>query len=146
MSTPIIRFCGANHFLSNFHLGRVELDGDVYRSVEHAYQAAKTLDPSVRQRIRDERSPLRAKQIGARVLLRPGWDAMRLDVMLDLLLRKFSDPELADLLLATGDAELVESNDWGDRFWGVVDGDGQNALGQLLMTVRAELMGLRRPF
>lgn len=41
--------------------------------------------------------------------------------------------------MATDDAELVEGNTWGDRYWGVVDGVGENRLGKLLMERRAEL-------
>jgi predicted NAD-dependent protein-ADP-ribosyltransferase YbiA (DUF1768 family) len=42
-------------------------------------------------------------------------------------------------LLETGDAELIEGNDWGDTFWGVCGGKGNNFLGKLLMEVRKEL-------
>ena len=56
-----------------------------------------------------------------------------------LLRSKFSDPELAEALLATGDAELVEGNTWGDPFWGVYKGKGENMLGRLLMEVRGEI-------
>lgn len=59
--------------------------------------------------------------------------------MRDLLDLKFADPALAALLLATGDADLVEGNDWGDRFWGVCDGAGANMLGRLLMELRTRL-------
>lgn len=35
-------------------------------------------------------------------------------------------------------AELVESNTWGDRFWGV-DHAGENWLGRVLMETRTQL-------
>ena len=44
--------------------------------------------------------------------------------MADLLRQKFSHPDLAVLLLATGDEDLVEINTWGDTFWGICDGKG----------------------
>ena len=47
--------------------------------------------------------------------------------------------ELADKLLATGDAYLEEGNTWGDRIWGTVNGSGANRLGFILMQVRAEI-------
>lgn len=47
--------------------------------------------------------------------------------------------ECRDQLLATGGVELIEGNDWGDAFWGVCGGYGQNWLGVLLMLVRSEL-------
>ncbi|MCH7737275.1 MAG: NADAR family protein [Chloroflexi bacterium] len=62
--------------------------------------------------------------------------------MLELLRDKFRDPVLRQMLLDTGDLELVEGNNWGDRFWGRVSGVGDNHLGRLLMQVRGEC---RRP-
>jgi len=57
-----------------------------------------------------------------------------------LLREKFSkDPELRAKLLNTGTSKLVEGNTWGDRFWGVCRGQGENNLGRLLMKVREEL-------
>lgn len=46
-----------------------------------------------------------------------------------------------DALLNTGEAELIEGNTWGDKFWGAVwDKElgwvGQNWLGKLLMEER----------
>jgi predicted NAD-dependent protein-ADP-ribosyltransferase YbiA (DUF1768 family) len=46
---------------------------------------------------------------------------------------------LAELLVATGDLDLVERNRWRDTFWGVCNGIGENHLGRILMIVRAEL-------
>ena len=56
--------------------------------------------------------------------------------MTDLCRIKFSDPHLRSLLLATGDAELIEGNWWHDQFWGVCNGVGQNQLGKILMAIR----------
>lgn len=43
-------------------------------------------------------------------------------------------------LMATGDEEIVEWNNWGDRYWGidVRDNKGENHLGKLLMNIREE--------
>uniref|UniRef100_UPI00345E83CD NADAR domain-containing protein n=1 Tax=uncultured Duncaniella sp. TaxID=2768039 RepID=UPI00345E83CD len=49
------------------------------------------------------------------------------------------NPALAEKLIATGDAELVEGNYWHDTVWGVCDGVGENHLGKILMRVREEL-------
>ena len=59
--------------------------------------------------------------------------------MRELLRQKFAHPDLRRLLLATGDAELVEGNTWGDTFWGTVDGKGENHLGKILTRIRTEL-------
>lgn len=132
-------FRGAYRFLSNFHTATVEFEGQTYRSVEHAFQAAKTSDPKERKRIREADTPGLAKALGRRATLRPDWEKVKLDVMLDLLRKKFGHPHLADLLLDTDDLHLVEGNTWNDRFWGAVDGKGHNHLGRLLMKVRDEL-------
>ena len=84
-------------------------------------------------------NPGQAKRIGRRIELRPGWDDVRDEIMLDLIRIKFYLPSLATKLLATGDAELVEGNYWGDTYWGVSRGRGENRLGQILMQVRDEI-------
>jgi hypothetical protein len=60
--------------------------------------------------------------------------------MRQALLAKFTQySELRDLLLATGDAEIVEHSR-NDSYWADGgDGKGHNKLGKLLMQVRAEL-------
>jgi predicted NAD-dependent protein-ADP-ribosyltransferase YbiA (DUF1768 family) len=58
--------------------------------------------------------------------------------MRSLLRQKFAHPSMRERLLATGDEELIEGNWWGDTFWGVCNGEGQNQLGKLLMRVRHE--------
>ena len=63
--------------------------------------------------------------------------------MRQLLMTKFAWPGEQDLLLKTGTAELIEGNWWGDTFWGVFNGAGQNHLGRLLMEVR-EFYDLQR--
>lgn len=121
--------------LSNFHLER---DGT---TVEHRFQAAKTLDPVERERVLAAATPGKAKYAGRRVTLRPDWEDVKVEVMRTELRRKFSDPELAILLLSTGDEEIQEGNTWNDTFWGISlrTGRGLNILGHLLMDVRAEL-------
>lgn len=59
--------------------------------------------------------------------------------MYDVVKAKFSIKYLKEMLLATGDEELVEENAWGDQYWGVCNGDGQNKLGKILMRAREEL-------
>lgn len=135
----IEEFSGVYRFLSNFYPATVALDGKLYRTVEHAYQAAKTRDEALRAHIRAAESPARAKQLGRRVALRAGWNGLCLDVMRDLIRQKFAIPELCVRLLATGDAELIEGNDWGDDFWGMTPRGGSNWLGRLLMEVRSEI-------
>jgi hypothetical protein len=124
-------------FLSNFSIAEVEFEGITYPSVEHAYQAAKTLDKGERSNIR-ELSPGQAKKMGRKFKLRNDWEQVKIPIMYILLKDKFKGT-LAQQLIETGNAELIEGNNWGDQFWGVCNGVGQNFLGRLLMRVRAEL-------
>lgn len=117
-------------------------EGELYPTVEHAFQAAKALDLQVRAGIREAGHPAAAKQMGRRVDLRKDWEQVKYGIMLDLLRDKFRDPELRTLLMATGDAQLIEGNTWNDKIWGavLVKGEwiGKNNLGKLLMQVRTE--------
>jgi ribA/ribD-fused uncharacterized protein len=138
-------FSGPYAFLSNFCMHPVHLDGRLYPSVEHAYQAAKALDPKLRVRFQLPIQGAHAKRLGRKVRLRADWENVKNRVMLTLLREKFSDESFGKNLLATGDARLVEGNTWGDTYWGVCRGEGQNMLGFLLMQVRYELtIGLGR--
>ena len=137
----ITLFRGDYAFLSNFQKCKVEFDGEIYPTVEHAFQAAKTFDKEERKKILAVASPVIAKRIGRRVALREDWEDVKCDIMLELLKSKFSNDELKEKLLATGDAELIEGNNHGDRFWGQVNGEGMNMLGKLLMDVRKSLQG-----
>lgn len=140
----IVTFDNEFAFLSNFFPARVTFDRLSFPTVEHAYQAAKTLDSSWRKRIRTAPTPSKAKRLGRKVPLRPNWETVKVDVMLELLRQKFAAPEMKKLLLETNNQMLVEGNTWHDNFWGVCRcgecSSGQNRLGRLLMEVRDELM------
>lgn len=136
----ITRFSGKYSFLSNFAPAKVKYGLHWYPTVEHAFQAAKTNDPAERRRIREAVSPGVAKRYGRTVNLRPDWMEKRVSVMQYLVEQKFRDARYRQMLLATGDKELVEENTWGDRFWGQCPvGCGKNYLGLILMDVRDKL-------
>lgn len=137
--TRIDSFTGEYGFLSNFWPWPVKLDGVTYPSVEHAYQAAKTLDPIFRDMIREAVKPSYAKRLGQAAPLREGWTDIRLEVMRELCWQKFRDHALRQALMATGSAELIEGNTWGDTFWGVCRGVGENNLGLILMNIRSRV-------
>ena len=139
---PILEFEGGFRFLSNFYPVSIMLEGNVYLSAEHAFQAAKTADPLEQQKIREMLTPGKAKRAGRQVTLRPNWEQNKLRVMEALVRQKFNHPDLRDKLLATGNKILVEGNTWGDTFWGVCRGKGENHLGKILMKVRSELAAL----
>lgn len=155
-------FNGEYRFLSNFYGCTVTLDGEVYVSVEHAFQAAKVEKDATyrayipnhgyterrwRQKIGGAGSAAKARQYGkaSDVPLRDGWDAMRVSVMRSLLEQKFAPGSpLATRLRETGSEPLTEGNTWHDQFWGqcycrVHQWRGENHLGRLLMEVRRGL-------
>lgn len=133
----IDRFFGEFRFLSNFWPVVVTLDGVEYPSVEHAYQAAKTLDPSERERVRSMPTAKDAKRVSYSLSgKRSDWHEVNVGIMRCLLEQKFSVPELRAALDATKGFELIEGNTWNDIHWGVCNGVGENMLGRLLMDIR----------
>lgn len=132
-------FRGAFAFLSNFHPAIIKYAGIVYPTAEHLYMALKTLDKDERIHISSLSSPSTAKQYGRTVQLRPNWDKIKFDVMTVVVRRKFAQNlSLKEKLLATKDAILEEANWWGDTYWGTCNGEGENNLGKILMTIREE--------
>lgn len=129
-------FSGKYCFLSSFYPTQIKYGG-IYPTAEHAFQAAKTLSMNERFKIAQLATPGQAKRAGRKVTLRADWEDIKLQVMEEILLVKFFNRELAEKLISTGGQMLVEGNNWGDTFWGVCDGKGQNHLGKLLMGVRA---------
>lgn len=142
-------FRGEYFFLSNFapckknyELGEynaISYEGYFYPTVEHAFQAAKTLSQGERKPILMAETAKEAKSLGRRVTLRKDWEDVKIEIMYNLLWQKFILPEYREKLLATGDAILIESNNWNDKFWGICHGAGENNLGKLLMRIREEL-------
>ena len=60
--------------------------------------------------------------------------------MYELLKQKYKpNTILANKLICTGNSVIIEGNNWGDTFWGVCNGVGENQLGLLLMRIREEL-------
>lgn len=149
MSVPIKEFDGYYEFLSNFYVCPVEFEGVIYKSSEHAFQAAKSLDPEVRKHIASRETCGHAKRAGKRIKpLRDDWDYIRDSIMEEIVRDKFTRHEdLKKKLLATGDKELIEGNHWNDKYWGVSlrDNKGQNKLGQILMKIRKEFRSATDP-
>jgi ribA/ribD-fused uncharacterized protein len=144
-------------FLSHFQPSPILLDGEAWPTVEHWYQAQKSDDPAYRAMIRATVAPGMAKRLAASpwaprrvsaqswfrrngALPRADWADAKLDLMRRGDRAKFEqNPLLAEALLATGDADLVEDSRF-DAFWGVgKDGAGLNWAGRVLMEVRSAL-------
>lgn len=129
---------------SNFAPYGVEKDGLWWRTVEHYFQAMKFHDIAHRERIRLCSRPKQAKSLGMsrEIPLRDDWEEVKDGIMLEAVRDKFTlhrGPR--DLLLSTGDAQIVENAPM-DAYWGCgPDGQGLNRLGEILMQVREELRG-----
>lgn len=134
----ITQFRGPNEFLSNFYYQRdpITLAGYSMYTVEHAYQMQKTNDPTWQRRIARAGSPGLAKKLGRQCPIRGDWEDSKLGTMFWLLSAKFHPKDMAEKLVSTGQEELIEGNTWGDRYWGVCYGKGENHLGKLLMQLR----------
>ena len=143
----ISEFHGEHRWLSNFWPCTVVYRGVAWPSSEHAYVAAKvddTVFSHVVSMILDCHTSGAVKRLGRKLPLRADWDQVRLQAMTEILADKFTrNKDLQELLLATGDQELIEGNHWGDTFWGVCKGVGTNHLGRLLMELRAGLRSSR---
>lgn len=137
----IDKFRGENFFLSNFYGIEVKgIDGRIYPSAEHAFQAAKTLDETERRILQVCPTCAEVKRRGKKVKLRPDWETIKDDVMTQIVRDKFfRNDYLRARLIATGDDYLEGGNNHGDRYWGTVKGEGENHLGKILMKVRGEL-------
>lgn len=132
-------FDGKYAFLSNFYPSSVTDEDDItYPTVEHYFQAMKTLDKAQRFNMAIQSTPGKAKRLGRKCNLRPDWESIKDSIIENALRKKFSDPILKKALLDTGDEYLEEGNTWGDQYWGVCNGTGKNKLGKLLMKLREE--------
>ena len=128
--------------MSNFAPYGFELDGKVWKTVEHYYQAQKFKDEKLQEKIRQVSSPMAAAILGRNKNspLRSDWESYKLRAMYKALQAKFEQHEdIREQLIETNDAKLVEYSKK-DKFWGNGgDGSGKNALGRMLMKLRNEL-------
>ncbi len=136
-------------FLSNFYACQVEYEGIIYPTSEHAFQAAKSLDPDVRKWVAAAPTPGQAKRRGHTIELRPDWEEVKDKVMLDIVREKFRNEDMRARLIATineGYSGFCEDNYWHDNYWGncncskCANIEGKNMLGKVLMEVAREVI------
>ncbi len=133
----IDEFTGRNRWLSNFFYAPITYLGFKCQTNEHAFQLAKSIIHEEQVLVAACTTPGRAKRAGRKVSLRPDWEDVKDSVMMEVTILKFiNNPVLRQQLLDTGDQRLVETNKWGDIYWGVSGGFGRNQLGKILMRVR----------
>lgn len=127
---------------SNFAAAPFTLDGRVWPTVEHYFQASKFLDSENQEAIRLTKSPMIAARMGRdrKRPLRADWESVKIGLMTDAVMAKFTAHEdMRTILLSTGSAIIVEHTKR-DKFWGDGgDKSGKNWLGVILMRVRDDL-------
>jgi len=138
-------FNGEYAFLSNFAKSPIMWDNREWPTVEHLFQAAKTLDPIDQEKIRLVYSPSKAKKLGKNVKMRSDWEQSKHGIMIRCLDLKFEQNlDLRQLLINTGNTILIEGNYWHDNIWGNCycprcnNIYGKNILGKCLMSIRGK--------
>jgi len=129
-------------FLSNFFSAPINLNGNIWKTNEHYYQAQKFTDKTIIETIQNCATPDIAFSLSRQYCkcVREDWNNIRLDVMRFIVEEKFNqNPILAFQLLETGDVDISEHSHK-DSFWGDGgNGQGENQLGKILMAVREKL-------
>jgi N-glycosidase YbiA len=127
---------------SNFSPHPVTLKGKTWPTSEHYFQAQKFAGAADEEEVRQAKSPMIAARMGRsrQRPLRKDWESVKDSIMHDTVLAKFTQHAgVREILLATGDATIVEHTK-NDAYWGDGgDGRGKNRLGRILMQVRDEL-------
>lgn len=150
MSEKVVveEFKEEHRYLSNFHKAPFVWSGIRWETAEHAYQAAKAAGAEKDEwidRISQCKTPGEAKKLGRKVPLREKWELIKDEIMRRIVEQKFiQNPSLLRKLIATGEAELQEGNQWKDNYWGMCppgNPEGRNQLGKTLMMVREQYRG-----
>lgn len=146
-----IRFYRANEkpygAFSNLYRRAIVFDDEIFPTSEHAYQAGKARKPEVRAWLMAAPTPALLAMAAHGLYpwdIARNWSTIKFNRMRAVLWAKFTQhPDMANLLLATGEARLVETatvDNAVNRLWGEVDGKGgRNMLGVMLMEVRERL-------
>ena len=140
INEPIKTFSGEFRWLSNFWPADVIFQGMTFPSVEHAYVASKSEDPVFWRIACGCPTAGKVKRLGRKVDIRQDFDHLKVSFMSNFIRQKFSKGSLlGEKLLSTGPCLIEEGNTWGDTFWGVCNGVGENRLGKIITEVREEL-------
>lgn len=136
---------------TNFYPAQVTIDGKVWPTTEHYFQAQKFAGyPHIQEMVRKLRTPREAfnmtrdAQYNQYKVNQKQWDdSLRFEAMTNAVRAKFNQhANLKNILIGTGDAILVEDAGAHDAIWGAgADYRGQNHLGRILMHIRDELTG-----
>lgn len=130
--------------LSNFFPAPFLLEGKIWPSVEHYFQAQKfPTDLALQERIRQASTPQSAKRLGRTKSehFRTDWNERREYFMEKALEAKFAQNEgPQNVLKSTYPLHLIERNPY-DSYWGSgKQSTGQNRMGALLEKLRADFL------
>ena len=149
MSKYVGSFSGDLEFLSNMYkipvyfneskYDNFQPDFKVYPSSENLYQALKCRYVRDRELFQNV-DPYKSKRIGRTIEIRSDWDAVRLEAMQVAIDLKFKNIELAERLITLPDDKIVEFNNWGDRFFGICNGEGLDHLGKILRAKKQQII------
>lgn len=130
---------------SNFATFPVFIDGKLWKTVEHYFQANKFTNPDIIEKISNYSSPMDAAKEGRNRsnIIKNNWEDIKVQVMYKGLYFKFiQHPKLTKQLLLTGNSIIIEHTK-NDSYWADGgDGSGKNKLGELLMHLRKEINDL----
>jgi ribA/ribD-fused uncharacterized protein len=128
---------------TNFSDHTVYYNNFLYKTAEHAYQAAKTANRADHDRIAAAGTAGMAKRLGRQITIRDDFFGKEVGIMGTIIYSKFTQHEdIRQTLMSTDNWLLIEGNWWGDRKWGMVknkqtgEWEGENILGKILMMVR----------
>ena len=127
---------------SNFSPHGFVLDELYWSTSEHYFQAQKFIGTPYLEKLRLVKTPKEAANMGRQrtLPLRSDWEDVKDNIMRKAVFSKFStNKDIQEILLSTGNEELVENSPI-DYYWGCgADGSGKNMLGIVLMEVRQQL-------
>ena len=126
-------------FLSNFYPCEIKTTYGTFPSVENAYQSMKDVNKA---NLFFNITPGKAKRLGSNpniIHLRADWEEIKLQLMEDLIRQKFQKEEMKNQLIKVTEP-ITEDNNWGDSYWGVYNGKGENHLGKILTKIRNEIL------
>jgi len=127
---------------SNFSNHPIILKGKAWATTEAYFQAQKYAGTEHEEAVRLTAGPRAAAVMGRdrSLPLRKDWESVKESIMKEALLAKIDQyPKIKDLLISTGDAEIVEHTE-NDNYWADGgDGSGKNRLGVIWMMIREEL-------
>jgi len=137
-AVTIREFRGSFRFLSNMYLTPITYKGHSFMSSENAYMAMKAPNDPIWLQFCLTDKPKVVKRKSREMKLDDKWHEIKVSIMREILIAKFSNKRLLNMLMSTNFMELEEGNDWNDTFWGVClrTNEGHNHLGKILMEIR----------